>query len=86
MDFNVDIEMGSDGTPEVEVRVSLDCSVIEQLADKVREIDVRYGPDRDVGPVRFILRHGEQTEVLIGTQKQGDVECYLDEYGRLIEQ
>lgn len=84
MDFNVDIEMGENG-PETEVRVSLDRSLIEELADKVREIDLRYGPDRSVGPVTIILRQGEQTEVLIETQKQGTVECYLTEYGRLIE-
>jgi hypothetical protein len=84
MDISVDIEMGENG-PETEIRVSLDCSLIEELADKVRDIDLRYGPDRDVGPVRIVLRQGEHTEVLIGTQKQGDVECYLTDYGRLIE-
>jgi hypothetical protein len=85
MDISVDIETGQDGSPEVEIRASFSCSLIQDLAEQIREIDVRYGPDRDVGPVTLILRQGELTEVLIGTQKQGDVEFYLDEFGRLIE-
>lgn len=77
MGINVNINFSSDEKPEVEV--SIDAYLIEQIAKEVDKIDRAFGPDRDIGPVRLILREDE-TLILIGTQKQGDQEYYLDEY------
>lgn len=84
MDVNIAIEP-EDGKVKTEIRIDIPPYLISQLNDKVQDIDKRYGPDRDIGPVTVILRDEEATEILIGTQKQGVVECYLDEFDNLIE-
>lgn len=66
---------------EVETRIEIPAYVIEYLAEELKAIDKRFGPDRDYGPVTFVLDGSEETAIIIGTQKQGDQEYVMDRYG-----
>lgn len=86
IDININpVDGGIDTGIETEIRITLDNYLIKQLRNKIQDIDMRYGPDRSVGPVTIISRDKNPIEILIETQKQGTVECYLDTYGNLVE-
>ena len=70
---------------ETEIEISLDCWTVEKLARCTDELRRLYGPDRDVGPIRFLIRGGEPLQVAIGTQKQGDYVFVEGEHGLLMQ-
>lgn len=82
MGIDISVNFSSDETLESEV--TIDAYLIEKIAAEIVAIDKAFGPDRSIGPVRCLIRANE-TLVLIGTQKQGDQEYYVDEYGALIK-
>lgn len=82
MSINITVNFSSDEPHEVEIAV--DAYIISHLAKEIDDIDKRFGPDRSIGPVRFVLRDGEKPLITIGTQKQGDQAYYLDQYGAIV--
>jgi hypothetical protein len=81
--LNISVNLSTDEVG-AEVEVTLDAYLVMRIAEQIDAIDKRFGPNRDIGPVRFIVRD-RQTLITIGTQKQGDQEYHLGKYGQFKE-
>jgi hypothetical protein len=79
-----DINVNIDTQGEVEVEATLDICTIQDILVAVDDFDKRFGPNRDVGPVR--MRYDDEgVRVFIDTQKQGTFIFSVDKFGRLGE-
>lgn len=67
------------------VSFQLDGFEIRQLHDEIVRLEEYYGPDREVGPITFVVEDGGMFHVLIGTQKDGDRSYIFDDIGILKE-